>query len=68
MSYEQQLITKIEAGIRAVKGKRKSPKEANLASFFIKLKELNQAMHDDLIQQYKTAIEFYQSPSHEKEN
>lgn len=61
MSYEQQLITKIEAGIRAVKGKRKTPKEANLASFFVALKQLNVAMHDDLIKQYKLACELFKT-------
>lgn len=61
MSYEQQLITKIEAGIRAVKGKRKSPKEANVASFFTALKPLNVAMYEDLIKQYKLACELYQA-------
>lgn len=59
MSYEQQLITKIEAATRAVKDKRKSPKEANLASFFIALKSINIGMHDDLIKKYKLACELY---------
>jgi hypothetical protein len=68
MSYEQTLITKIEAGIRAVKGKRKSPKEAGLASFFVALKPLNQSMHDDLMSQYKTAIDIYNTPNESSSN
>lgn len=59
MAYEQDLIKKIEAGISAVKGKRKSPQEAKLASFFTALKPINVAMHDDLINQYKFACEIY---------
>lgn len=61
MAYEQDLIKKIEAGIGAVKGKRKSPQEAKLASFFSALKSINVAMHDDLIKQYKHACEIYNS-------
>lgn len=63
MAYEQDLIRKIEAGISAVKGKRKSPQEAKLASFFSALKPINDAMYEDLIKQYKNACEIYNTNS-----
>jgi hypothetical protein len=56
---EQLLIKKIQGGINAIKGGRKSPKEAGLGTAFKKLKDINEPMYDDLIEKYKSAVAKY---------
>lgn len=59
MSTEEICILNIEKGIRLIRSGKKSPKEAGLGVIFKRLKELNEGMYDDLIGQYKAAVESY---------
>ena len=56
---EDLLIKKIKGGINAIKGGRKSPKEAGLGSSLNRLKAVNEPMYDELMEQYKEALEVY---------
>ena len=58
-SIEEICIQKIEAGIRAIKNGTKTPQQANCGTFFIKLKPLNEGMHDDLMNNYKVVVAQY---------
>lgn len=59
MSIEETCVEKIERGIRLIRGGKISPKEAGLGVIFKRLKELNEGLYDDLIKQYKAAVEVY---------
>lgn len=56
---EEQLIKKIEGGIRSIKFGTKSPQEAGLAGMFERLKKVNEGMHEDLIKKYGAAVAEY---------
>lgn len=55
-STEDICIQKIESGIRAIKNKSKTPKEANCGFFFKKLKPLNEGMYEDLMNDYRAVM------------
>lgn len=57
MSYETDLIRKIRGGMSAIKAKTKTPKDANLAGIFLRLKQVNEGQYDDLIKEYKGVLE-----------
>jgi hypothetical protein len=57
MSYEADLIRKITGGISGIKNKTKTPAEAKLGSLFKSLKEINIGQHDELMNNYKAALE-----------
>jgi len=59
MSSEELYIKNIEAGIRALKLRTKTPSETNVGSNLNKLKLINPGMHDDLLAKYKKALEEY---------
>ncbi len=54
--FEQQLIQKIETGIKRISKKEITPKDANLAPIFNKLKEINPGMCQDLMNNYKQTL------------
>lgn len=53
MSYETDLIKKIKGGMFAIKNKTITPKDAKLGVFFLKLKEVNEGMFEELLKEYK---------------
>lgn len=53
---EELCIQKIESGIRSIKNKTKTPKDANCGFFFAKLKPLNEGMYDELMNDYKAVM------------
>lgn len=59
MSTEELCVENIEKGIRLIRGGKKSPKDAGLGVYFKRLKELNEGMYEDLIQQYKKVVNDY---------
>ena len=67
-STEDICIKKIEGGIRAVTNGTKSPKESECVPLLNRLKPLNQAMYEDLLQKYKTAVETYKAKHGETQN
>jgi hypothetical protein len=56
---EELLIKKIKGGVNAIKNGIKSPKEAELGIHLNKLKTLNQMMYEDLLNDYKFAVQKY---------
>ena len=56
---EELSVLKIKSGIRAIKNKTKTPKDANCGVFFSKLKKLNIELHDDLMNTYSITISKY---------
>lgn len=58
---EQQLIKMIEAGIRGLKFGTKAPNETKAPIALNKLKAINQPMYEDLLQQWKKAVEEYKA-------
>jgi hypothetical protein len=56
---EELLIKKIKSGINAIKNGIKSPKEIGLGVHLNKLKILNQMMYEELIEDYKVAVQKY---------
>jgi len=56
---EDLLIRKINGGINAIKGGRKSPQEAQLGALLNRLKKVNEPMYDDLMVKYKEAIQIH---------
>jgi len=57
MSYETDLIKKINGGIIGIKNKTKTPAEAKLGVLFVALKKVNLGQHDELMDKYKSALE-----------
>ena len=55
-SSEDICIQKIESGMRCIKNKTKTPKDANCGFFFAKLKPLNEGMYEELMNNYKAVM------------
>tara|TARA_R110002050_G_scaffold79261_12_gene169444 strand:- start:5027 stop:5230 length:204 start_codon:yes stop_codon:yes gene_type:complete len=58
-SREEIHIGRIEGGIRAIRGGRKSPEQADIGKSLNILKTLNEPMYDDLLSKYKRVVEKY---------
>ena len=67
MSIEELLIKKIEGGIRAIKNGSKSPQTAEIGGSLNKLKQYNEGMHLDLMNNYKKAVEDYNKKNPKKD-
>jgi hypothetical protein len=52
-------IKRIEGGIRAIKGGRKTPKTAEVGKWLNKLKPLNLPMYEDKLTEYTTVVRDY---------
>lgn len=59
MTTEELCIQKIEAGIRAIRLRTKTPKEAAVGFSLNKLKDLNLGLYDDYLVKYKKVVEEY---------
>ena len=57
--FEDQLIRKITGGIAAIKRGDKSPEDAKLGGMLNTLKGINLPMHEELMNNYKAALEIY---------
>jgi hypothetical protein len=51
-SFEELSIRKIESGIRAIKNGSKTPAEANCGLYLKKLKDINEGMYQELLNNY----------------
>ncbi len=60
-TYEDELIKKIESGIRALRLRTKEPKDTGCAMALNKLKEINQGMYDEFLGKYKNALAEYKN-------
>lgn len=60
-SYEEELIKKIEAGIRALRLGTKEPKDLGCGQALSKLKDINEGMYDECLTNYKIALLDYNS-------
>lgn len=58
-SFEEELIRKIEAGIRALRLRTKEPKDTGCAVALNRLKEINVGMYEEYLQKYKKALAEY---------
>lgn len=58
-SFEDELIKKIESGIRALRLRTKEPKDTGCAVALNKLKGLNVGMYDEYLLKYKNALAEY---------
>lgn len=58
-SFEEELIRKIEAGIRALRLRTKEPKDTGCAVALNKLRDINVGMYDDYLEKYKNALAEY---------
>lgn len=58
-TFEEQLISKIKGSIIALKIKSKTPAEAGAGKYLNKLKEINEPMYQELMQDYKAALLIY---------
>lgn len=56
---EDMCIQKIEGAIRGIKLGTKKPEDTGIGKFLAKLKPLNEAMYDDLLEKYKVVKEEY---------
>jgi hypothetical protein len=65
MTVEELCIKNIEAGIRALRLRTKTPKEANVGINLNKLKEVNIGMYEEYLAKYKVALEAYKKESNE---
>jgi len=68
MSTEDLCIKNIEAGIRALRLRTKTPKETNVGFNLNKLKEVNIGMYEEYLAKYKVALEEYKKNSDEENN
>lgn len=59
MSGEQIYIKNIENAIRAIKLGSKKPNEVNVSANMVRLKAVNEGMHDELMKQYKQVVTDY---------
>jgi len=59
MSGEQIYIKNIENAIRSIKLGSKKPSEVNVSANMVRLKAVNEGMHDELMQKYKQAVTDY---------
>ncbi len=59
MGTEDILIKNIKNGIRSIKLGNKSPQEANIGTFLNRLKDINEGMHLDLMNDYKATVKAY---------
>ena len=53
MGYEDELIKRIENGIRTIRNGSKTPMEAKLGASFKTLRTLNIGLYNDLLEEYK---------------
>ncbi len=58
-TFEDVLIKRIKAGIFGIRNSTKSPSEAGCGSLFTRLKTLNEPMYQELLNDYKAAINQY---------
>ncbi len=58
-SYEEELIKKIESGIRALRLRSKEPKDTGCGVALNKLKDINIGMYDEYLLKYKNALNEY---------
>lgn len=59
MTSEELYVKNIEAGIRAIRLRTKSPKEAGVGYSLNKLKEVNVGLYEDYLGKYKKVVEDY---------
>jgi hypothetical protein len=59
MTSEELYVKNIEAGIRAIRLRTKSPKEAGVGYSLNKLKEVNVGLYEDYLAKYKRVVEDY---------
>jgi len=59
MSIEELCIKNIEAGIRALRLRTKTPSETNVGANLNRLKEVNIGMYEEYLEKYKKALEAY---------
>ena len=59
MSTEELCVKNIEAGIRAIRLRTKSPKEAGVGFSLNRLKDLNLGLYEDYLAKYKRVVEDY---------
>jgi hypothetical protein len=59
MKMEEICIRKIEGGIRGIKLGTKTPMDVDITNSFNRLKEINQGMYADLMNNYKKVLEEY---------
>ena len=56
MKHIEELEKKIRGGMLAIRNKSMTPKEAGLGIFFTKLKSLDEALYEQLLNQYKELL------------
>lgn len=66
MTQEEYYVKYIESGIRGIKLGTKKPQETNVSKFFEKLRDINIGLYDDLMEQYKVAVENHKKKELEK--
>jgi hypothetical protein len=59
MTSEELFVKNIEAGIRAIRLRTKSPKESGVGYSLNKLKEVNVGLYEDYLAKYKRVVEDY---------
>ena len=59
MTSEELCVKNIEAGIRAIRLRTKSPKEAGVGFSLNRLKDLNLGLYEDYLVKYKRVVEDY---------
>jgi hypothetical protein len=59
MTSEELCVKNIEAGIRAIRLRTKSPKEAGVGFSLNRLKDLNLGLYEDYLAKYKRVVEDY---------
>jgi hypothetical protein len=59
MTSEELCVKTIEAGIRAIRLRTKSPKEAGVGFSLNRLKDLNLGLYEDYLAKYKRVVEDY---------
>lgn len=59
MTSEELYISKIENGIRGIRMGTKNPYKLKLLVWFNKLEPLNDGLHKDLLEKYKSVLKNY---------
>ena len=59
MSSEPLYIKNIENAIRAIRLGNKTPEQVEVSNQFVKLKNINVGMHDELMAKYKRVVADY---------
>ena len=55
-NFEDQLIRKIEAGIRAIRLKTKTPDDVDIMVYLDRLKEFNEGMYQEYLVRYHKVL------------